>query len=85
MSSLAGLSATSGWPLCDAWTYGTPMGGSPIFSIVLGLYYVSCDSVRSWYLGMTQCILLECAVSLMWLSYRQVVGKMVLNLGALVS
>ena len=31
------------------------------------------------------CILLECAVSLMWLSYRQVVGKIVLNLGALVS
>ena len=85
MSSLAGLSATCGWPLCDVWTYGTPMGGYPIFSIVLGLYYVSCDSVRSWYLGKMLRILLECAVSLTWLSYRQAVGKMVLNLGVLVS
>ena len=85
MSSLAGLSATCGWPLCDVWTYGTPMGGYPIFSIVLGLYYVSCDSVRSWYPGKMLRILLECAVSLMWLSYRQIVGKMVLNLGVLVS
>ena len=64
MSSLAGLSATRGWPLCDVWTYGTPMGGYPIFSIVLGLYYVSCDSVRSWYPGKTLRIPLECAVSL---------------------
>ena len=55
------------------------------FSIVLGLYYVSCDSVRSWYPGKMLRILLECAVSLMWLSYRQIVGKMVLNLGVLVS
>ena len=64
MSSLAGLSATCGWPLCDVWMHGTPMGGYPIFSIVLGLYYVSCDSVRSWYPGKMLRIPLECAVSL---------------------
>ena len=85
MSSLAGLSATCGWPLCDVWMYGTPMGGYPIFSIVLGLYYVSCDSVRSWYPGMTLRILLECAVSPMWLFNQQVVGRMVFNLGVQVS
>ena len=45
------------------WTYGTPMGGSPIFSIVLGLYYVSCDLVRSWYPGKMLRIPLECTVS----------------------
>ena len=67
MSSLAGLSAIRGWPLCDVWMYGTPMGGYPNFGIVLGLYYVSCDSVRSWYPGMMLRIQLECAVSLTWL------------------
>ena len=67
------------------WTYGTPMGGSPNFSIVLGLYYVSCDLVRSWYPGKMLRIPLECTVSPTWLSHRQAVGKMVLNLGVQVS
>ena len=63
MSSLAGLSAIRGWPLCDVWMYGTPMGGYPNFWHCSGPTMLP----AGWYPGMMLRIQLECAVSLTWL------------------